>query len=39
VFEPKIPTVTLLVDRSGSMFHCLSGSTGDPVCADLTNTA
>jgi len=39
MFEPKIPTVTLLVDRSGSMFHCLSGSTGDPVCADLTNTA
>lgn len=38
-FVPKIPTVTLLVDRSGSMFHCLSGSTGDPVCADLTNTA
>jgi len=39
VFEPKIPTVTLLVDRSGSMFHCLSGSTGDALCSDLTNTA
>jgi len=39
MFEPKIPTVTLLVDRSGSMFHCLSGNTGDAVCADLTNTA
>ena len=24
-FEPKIPTVYLLVDRSGSMFHCLTG--------------
>jgi len=39
MFEPKIPTVTLLVDRSGSMFHCLSGSTGDALCSDLTNTA
>jgi len=38
-FEPKIPTVTLLVDRSGSMFHCLSGSTGDALCADPKNTA
>jgi len=38
-FEPKIPTVTLLVDRSGSMFHCLSGSTGDNLCTDLGNTA
>jgi len=38
-FEPKIPTVYLLVDRSGSMFHCLTGSTGDPVCATPTNTA
>jgi hypothetical protein len=25
-FEPKIPTVYLVVDRSGSMFHCLSSS-------------
>jgi hypothetical protein len=38
-FEPKIPTVYLVVDRSGSMFHCLTGSTGDPVCATATNTA
>ena len=38
-FEPKIPTVTLLVDRSGSMFHCLSGATGDAVCMDPKNTA
>jgi len=29
-FEPKIPTVYLVVDRSGSMFHCLS--TSQPVC-------
>src|SRR6476646_4513202 len=28
--EPKIPTVYLVVDRSGSMFHCLS--TSQPVC-------
>jgi hypothetical protein len=39
MFTPMIPTVTLLVDRSGSMFHCLSGSTGDAVCADMTNTS
>lgn len=40
MFKPMIPTVTLLVDRSGSMFHCLSGSnTGDAVCADMTNTS
>ena len=32
-FEPKIPTVYLLVDRSGSMFHCLTGDTGSAVCA------
>src|SRR5262245_56440175 len=25
-FEPKIPTVILLVDRSGSMFDCISSS-------------
>lgn len=39
MFTPMIPTVTLLVDRSGSMFHCLSGNTGDAVCADMTNTS
>jgi hypothetical protein len=38
-FEPKIPTVYLLVDRSGSMFHCLTGNTGDPVCATPANTS
>ena len=38
-FTPMIPTVTLLVDRSGSMFHCLSGNTGDAVCADPANTS
>ena len=25
-FDPKIPTVYLVVDRSGSMFHCLSAT-------------
>jgi hypothetical protein len=39
MFAPTIPTVTLLVDRSGSMFHCLSGNTGDAICADMTNTS
>jgi hypothetical protein len=38
-FAPMTPTVTLLVDRSGSMFHCLSGNTGDAVCSDMTNTS
>ncbi|HEY4184531.1 MAG TPA: hypothetical protein VGP07_05645 [Polyangia bacterium] len=39
MFTPMIPTVTLLVDRSGSMFHCLTGNTGDAVCADMANTS
>jgi hypothetical protein len=38
-WQPTIPTVYLLVDRSGSMFHCLTGNTGDAVCADPTNTS
>jgi hypothetical protein len=38
-FAPLIPTVYLLVDRSGSMFHCLTGNTGDVICADMTNTS
>jgi hypothetical protein len=38
-FEPKIPTVYLLVDRSGSMFHCLTGDTGSAVCPQPANTA
>src|SRR6187402_1325152 len=36
-FEPKIPTVYLVVDRSGSMFHCLSSS--ELVCANKTDTS
>jgi len=38
-FKQTNPTVYLLVDRSGSMFHCLTGSTGDAVCSDPTNTS
>ncbi len=36
-YEPKIPTVYLVVDRSGSMFHCLK--TTQPVCADKADTS
>jgi hypothetical protein len=36
-FVPQIPTVYLLVDRSGSMFHCLSSS--NPVCPTQTDTS
>ena len=39
MFTPMNPTVYLLVDRSGSMFHCLSGNTGDAVCSDPNNTS
>jgi hypothetical protein len=38
-FTPTNPTVYLLVDRSGSMFHCLTGATGDAVCSDMNNTS
>jgi hypothetical protein len=38
MFAPTNPTVYLLVDRSGSMFHCLTGNTGDALCSDMTNT-
>jgi hypothetical protein len=36
-FEPKIPTVYLVVDRSGSMFHCLS--TSELVCSNKPDTS
>ena len=36
-FEPKIPTVYLVVDRSGSMFHCLT--TSELVCANKADTS
>ncbi len=42
-FEPKIPTVFLLVDRSGSMFDCRTN--GGPMapsgleCADMADTS
>jgi len=38
-FEPKIPTVDLLVDRSTSMYPCLGSSDMDTFCADHTNTS
>jgi hypothetical protein len=36
-FVPKIPTVHLLVDRSGSMFTCLGSTSPDP-CTTQTNS-
>src|SRR5262245_53431250 len=38
-FVPKVPTVTLLVDRSGSMFPCLGSSDQTSPCTDHTNSA
>jgi hypothetical protein len=38
-FEPVIPTVYLLVQRSGSMFGCLTGTTGAVVCPTPSDTA
>src|SRR3954465_3438795 len=36
-FEPKIPTVYLVVDRSGSMFHCIT--TNQCVCANKADSS
>jgi len=36
-FEPKIPTVYLVVDRSGSMFHCISMTQN--VCPTKSDTS
>src|SRR5262245_37256977 len=36
-FEPKIPTAYLVVDRSGSMFHCLT--TSQCVCANKADSS
>jgi len=36
-FEPKIPTVYLVVDRSGSMFHCLTATQN--VCPNKADTS
>jgi hypothetical protein len=38
-FEPRIPTVYLLVDRSGSMFPCLGSTDQTTPCADQANSA
>jgi hypothetical protein len=37
VYVPKTPTVYLVVDRSGSMFHCIVG--GELVCSDKADTS
>src|SRR4051812_46377522 len=36
-YVPQTPTVYLIVDRSGSMFHCLS--TSELVCSTKTDTS
>jgi hypothetical protein len=41
-FAPKIPTVFMLVDQSGSMFACQNGGALDPSgteCADQSDTS
>jgi len=39
-FEPKIPTVYVMVDRSGSMFDCISTTTQqEPSCKTPDDTA
>jgi hypothetical protein len=38
MFEPKIPTVYLLVDRSGSMFDCISTTNVEASCPTLADT-
>jgi hypothetical protein len=38
-FAPKIPTVYVMVDRSGSMYHCLSPAmAGMASCPTMTDT-
>ena len=36
-FAPKIPTVFMLVDQSGSMFDCQNGGAKDPSGAECAN--
>lgn len=38
-FEPKIPTLYVMVDRSGSMFDCLSTTNPEPSCKTPEDTA
>ncbi len=38
-FVPKIPTVYVLVDRSGSMFDCLSTPNPEASCATASDTS
>jgi len=37
-FVPMVPTVYVMVDRSGSMFDCLSTTTVEPSCATPNDT-
>jgi hypothetical protein len=37
LYEPMIPTVYLVVDRSGSMYHCLTSS--ELVCSNTVDTS
>lgn len=38
-FVPKNPTVYVVVDRSGSMFDCISTSNVEPSCPDPNDTS
>lgn len=38
-FEPKLPTAYILVDRSHSMFGCLTGTDTSPTCPTQADTA
>jgi hypothetical protein len=38
-FVPKNPTVYIVVDRSGSMFDCISTSNAEPSCPDPNDTS
>jgi hypothetical protein len=37
-YVPQIPTVYLMVDRSGSMFDCISTSNVEPSCTNAADT-
>jgi hypothetical protein len=38
-FEPKIPTVMLMVDQSGSMYDCISTTNPEPSCPTIADTS
>jgi hypothetical protein len=39
MFQPMLPTVYLVVDRSGSMFDCLSTTNVEPSCPTQSDTS